>query len=55
LDAEVGAAFHEAIQEVTGPVRPSFVDDFIEGLNPFGGLLGIEVIGSVCFYFEHGG
>src|SRR5579872_3112011 len=54
LHAEVGSTLHEPFQQVAGPVRPGFVDDFVEGFNPFGGFLGIEVVGSLDFGFQHG-
>ena len=48
LHAQVGGAFHQVFEQVTGPVGAYLIDDFIEGFNPFGGFLGVEVVG--CFY-----
>ncbi len=55
LHAQVGGALHQPFEQVAGPVGPSFVDDFIEGLNPFGGFQRIEVVGGFYFDLEHGG
>ena len=55
LHAEVRGAFHEAFEKIAGPVRPSLIDDFVEGFHPFGGFLGIEVVGSLDFCFQHEG
>jgi hypothetical protein len=30
------------------------IDDIIERLDPFGGFLGIEVVGRFGFYLKHG-
>ena len=55
LDAQVRGAFHQPFEQIAGPVGPCLVDDFVEGLNPLGGFLRIEVVGSFDFGFQHGG
>ena len=50
VHAQVRSAFHEAFQQVTGSVGSSLVNDFIEGFNPFGSLLWVEIVGN--FYFD---
>ena len=49
--AQVGGAFHQVFEQVTGPVGPDLIDDFVESLNPFGGFLGVEVVGRLYFGF----
>ena len=55
LDAEVRGAFHQVLEQVAGPVRPGLVDHLVEGFHPLGSLLGIKVVRSVYFGFQHGG
>ncbi len=53
--AQVGGAFHQVFEQVTGPVGTYLIDDFIEGFNPFGGFLGVEVVGCFYSWFQHEG
>ncbi len=45
--AQVRGALHQVFEQVAGPVGPRLVDNFVERLNPFGGFLGIEVVGRL--------
>ncbi len=38
LNAQVRGAFHQAFEEVAGPVGPCLVDHLVEGFHPLGGL-----------------
>ena len=51
LHAEIGGAFHQPLEQIAGPVGPGFVDNFVQRLNPLGGFLGIEIVGSLGFDF----
>ena len=53
--AQVGSAFHQVFEQVTGPVRAYLIDDIVESLNPFGGFLRVKVVGCFYSWFQHEG
>ena len=52
---QVGGAFHQVFEQVTRSVWTYLIDDFIEGFNPFGGFLGVEVVWCFYSWFQHEG
>ena len=55
LNAQIRGAFHDAFDQIGSPVGACCVDDIVERLDPFGGFLWIEVVGSFYFGFQHEG
>src|SRR5579872_827956 len=52
--AEIGGAFHQVFEQVTRSVWTYLIDNIIEGFNPFGGFLGVEVVWCFYSWFQHG-
>ena len=47
------ARFEQLVQQIGGPVGPSFVDYLIQSFQPFGGFLWVQVRLAFFFGFEH--
>ena len=44
----------ELLQQVRNAVRPRFVENLVQRLQPFPGFLGIEIHNPLCYVLMHG-
>ena len=52
-NAELGRTIIQALKEVRSPVRPSFIDHLIQGVEPFARFLRIQVLGGFQLLYMH--
>ena len=53
LGACRGGALIELFQQIGGTIRAGFVQDLVQGVQPFPGFLGIQVYYPFCYVLVH--